>query len=427
MMKAPVVLLLFSTVFLAYAAAYKRFDNYKLVEVVPTSDDQLNFLKDLARDYVHIDFWRPPSFLHVKTTMMMSAETFDDFEKFVDYTLMPYEVVNHNLQQLVEEEQLAMNLARSNVGDADSYMDLNTFNNLTKIYDWLDTLPAKCPKTHTCQVYSVGESYQKTPIKAFKIMKPGSNRKSWYLDATTHAREWITTATILKIIDHLVLGKNADAKELIEKYDFYFIPIVNPDGYNFTFLENRMWRKNRRPTKAGCFGVDLNRNFAATNWGKEGSSSSECSETYKGPSAGSEPETTVVSNELKRIASHTIVMLTMHSYGNMYMLPFGNTINYTGKVCERSKDHDELMVGLNKMADATQATYNTKWLRGNGCEVIYPTTGSTDDYTKDKLAIKYSICAELRGKSFVILPSEIEPSFREVFNGIVALSRSIKY
>ena len=37
-----------------------------------------------------------------------------------------------------------------------------------------------------------------------QISKPGVGRKAYWLDATIHAREWISTATAVKIINHVI-------------------------------------------------------------------------------------------------------------------------------------------------------------------------------------------------------------------------------
>lgn len=203
------------------------------------------------------------------------------------------------------------------------------------------------------------------------------------------------------------------------------VPVVNPDGYEYSWTNDRMWRKNRRQF-SNCVGVDLNRNFASSNWGKEGISTNQCSYSYPGTSAGSEIEVKAVTNELNSIGKNTTVLFSLHSYGRMYLIPFGNTINYEGKQCQLTSDHKEIMIAVNAAADATESTYNKQWKRGNSCQVIYPTAGGTDDYAKEKTEIKYCIVPELRGTSFVIPPSEIHPSFVEIFNGIMALEKNIK-
>src|SRR6218665_1714748 len=68
--------------------------------------------------------------------------------------------------------------------------------------------------------------------------------------------------------------------------------------------------------------------------------------TYCGPSAGSELETKAVSAELNRIGSSVVALVSLHSYGKMWLIPWGNHVDYSEKnVCERTEDHDEL-VGL---------------------------------------------------------------------------------
>ena len=53
------------------------------------------------------------------------------------------------------------------------------------------------------------------------------------------------------------------------------------------------------------------------------------------------------------------------------------------------------------------------------------TTGGTDDWAKARAGVKYTFCPELRGRDFVVNRSQIEPSFRELWNGIYAMVNQI--
>lgn len=50
-------------------------------------------------------------------------------------------------------------------------------------------------------------------------------------------REWISPAVVVYIAEQLIEGyNNGDAriKPLVENFDFYIVPVVNPDGYEYT-------------------------------------------------------------------------------------------------------------------------------------------------------------------------------------------------
>jgi murein tripeptide amidase MpaA len=52
------------------------------------------------------------------------------------------------------------------------------------------------------------------------------------VDANIHAREWITGATATYFINELL--NNPDYASWTDDFDFYVLPMANPDGFNFT-------------------------------------------------------------------------------------------------------------------------------------------------------------------------------------------------
>jgi murein tripeptide amidase MpaA len=155
------------------------------------------------------------------------------------------------------------------------------------------------------KLVKLGTTYQGRDILALKVtqgakgIKDGS-RPAVIFAATQHAREWIAPEITRRIMNTYLQRWAADdeaTKKLLQSTELWFVPVMNPDGYQYTFTDERLWRKNLRDnngdgvTQVGD-GVDPNRNFPA-HWGydNEGSSPIPSSETYRGPSAGSEPET----------------------------------------------------------------------------------------------------------------------------------------
>jgi len=306
----------------------------------------------------------------------------------------------------------------------DDGFQLNEFNTLENIYQWMDQMSKNCPDGFLCQAYSIGTTYEGRPIKAFKMTKPlESDRKSYWIDAGIHAREWLSTSTALKIIHHLMTNNDKKLKRLRSRYDWYIAPVLNPDGYVYTHTKGRLWRKNRTPNSGSrCIGTDLNRNFDYY-WGTVGVSQNPCNMVYCGKGPASEVETLSIQNETMRLSGTLLATVTLHAYGNMWIFPYGN-LDESGN-CIKSKYHEDMMEVANAGADAVQATYRTAWKRGTSCSVIYPTSGSSMDWAQAVADIRFPYCLELRGTDFIMSEKAIHPAFNETWNGMEAMIKRI--
>lgn len=85
-----------------------------------------------------------------------------------------------------------------------------------------------------------------------------------------------------------------------------------------------MWRKTRVPYNMFCFGADPNRNWAYF-WNSGGASALPCSETFRGPSAFSEPSTSSLSEFIGTIAHRLVAYISFHSFSQMLLIPYGYT------------------------------------------------------------------------------------------------------
>ena len=118
--------------------------------------------------------------------------------------------------------------------------------------------------------------------------------------STHHAREWISPEVNRRLLRWYIDRWRANDKavrRLLKDTELWFVLVHNPDGYQYTFDVERLWRKNLRDNDGdGSItsndGVDPNRNYAEHwRYDDEGSSSLFPSETYRGPAPESEPET----------------------------------------------------------------------------------------------------------------------------------------
>lgn len=166
------------------------------------------------------------------------------------------------------------------------------------------------------KVVSIGKTVRGQDILALKLTKQAKksedgSRPSVLYMSNQHAREWITPEMTRRLMHHYLdtYEKDRRIRKIVDSTELWFVLSANPDGYDYTFesADTRLWRKNLRDVNGdGTIGtgdgVDLNRNFAY-KWGydDEGSSPNPTSETYRGASPGSEPETKALDAFQKRI------------------------------------------------------------------------------------------------------------------------------
>jgi len=194
------------------------------------------------------------------------------------------------------------------------------------------------------------------------------------------------------------------------------MPVFNVDGYFYTMANpnNRLWRKNRKPSSSKCVGTDLNRNFAK-GWGGQGASTNACSDTYRGSAAFSEPESKKVSDYLAlKATGFWKGYIDFHSYGQLWMFPWG----YTSTAPPDATAQGTLCTAG---ANALFAVHGTTFTTGQTYTTIYPASGVTNDWTYGNLGIVYSFDIELRDTGtygFLLPATQIQASGEETYAGL---------
>ena len=234
-------------------------------------------------------------------------------------------------------------------------------------------------------VDTLGLSYEGRPMIAVKIgaRDDSPQRPNVLFMALYHAREWPATDFALRLIKYLARPPGSDARvdSLVQTRDIWVLPVANPDGYEYTFTTDRLWRKTRSPQAGGAFGVDMNRNHRQS-WGLDdvGSSPDPTSEIYRGPAPESEVE---VRNIVAFHAAHPpVVSVSYHTYAGLLLfapsavygalssdLPVYRTLAGTN---QRSAVQDHLP-GSARSYDSP----NTGW-------TLYTTNGEYNDWASAK-------------------------------------------
>ncbi len=204
--------------------------------------------------------------------------------------------------------------------------------------------------------------------------------------ALHHAREPAGAMTLLFYMYYLLENYDTDpfVHALVDNTEMYFVPVMNPDGYVYNQQTNPngggMWRKNRRDNGTpGCIGVDINRNYGYM-WGYDnyGSSPDPCDETYRGPSAFSEPEIQAIRDFCE--AHEFKNALNYHTYSNLLLYAWGYT--------DEPSPDDGLF-----FAHSMLYTMDNHYTFGPGSTTIYPTNGGSDDWMYGEQTTKPKILA----------------------------------
>ncbi len=171
------------------------------------------------------------------------------------------------------------------------YFDVTRMN--ARIDEMVAKYPAIATKIDLSALPGAAKTHEGRSIFALKLSgKPVAGGKpAVVIVAQHHARElnsgYVAQAAMERIAS--AYGKDPALTKLLDEREVYIVPIVNPDGVNTVFTEERFWRKNRAMNADGSRGVDINRNYPFL-FGACGTSDQGSSEVYKGPAAASEPE-----------------------------------------------------------------------------------------------------------------------------------------
>ncbi|KAL4711494.1 hypothetical protein ACJJTC_000510 [Scirpophaga incertulas] len=351
--------------------------------------------------------------------VLIKPDALDNVTQALKRDDIVYSIMIEDLQKMIDQENPPLDESEAELQDRRGHrMNWKQYHRLADIHGFMDYLAKTYPTI--VSVNSIGTSYERRDLKILRISDGKPTNKAVFIDGGIHAREWISPATVTYIINQFAENFDEESDD-IKNIDWYFLPVLNPDGYEYTHIGDRLWRKNRRIPFTGraCSGVDLNRNFGY-RWGGKGTSGNPCSDIYRGTRAFSEPESKALSDFFKSSAAKFSGYLTYHSYGQYLLYPWG----YDNVVPPDYKDMDA--VGK-KMAEAIQTASGHKYQVGSSSKLLYPASGGSDDWAKAQ-GIKYSYTIELSdtGRYGFILPtSEIESVATGSLAGVRVLAAQI--
>lgn len=304
---------------------------------------------------------------------------------------------------------------------------------------------------------TIGQSYEGRDIPA--LIVSGSNAAAAAADSTnnkktarktlvimggSHAREWISTTTVNYLAWSFITayGKDRLITKFLQAYDIVFIPELNPDGIEYTWSNDRLWRKSRQHTSmVFCRGFDLDHAFGYEWDAATGHTNDPCSESYGGDEPWESVEVTALRDWATAQAADNNVdfvgLIDLHAYSQQILFPYSYTCDVEPPNLEKM---EELAMGLAKSIRLFSGeTYSVKpACQGavpdssfsserisEGAKRIEPSGGSAIDWFYHELGAHYSYQIKLRdtGSYGFLLPSDyIIPTGEEILQSIRYLS-----
>ncbi len=376
-----------------------RYDRHRVVRVFTTSQVEVDKAVALASRLWSERIGIGP--IDIRVSPRQHDELLGSGLKFE--TLIP------NVQDEIDRERAGIATGPEGAaGPFDTYFDNAQIN------AYVDSLIALRPDL--AQLVIVGQTLQGRPIRAIRITGPGTGTKPGVLfHGCEHAREWISVPVCLYVADQFIRNYDSDLRvhELVDRCEFFIVPIFNVDGYIYSWTTDRDWRKNLRDNNGdnqvtSADGVDINRNWGY-GWGGEGASTVPSNDTYRGPSAFSEPETRAMRDFL--LAHPNIVTYNdLHSFSQLILWPWGFQTLPTA-------DQATFDVMGTTMMELIRGVHGKFYRQGQIYTNIYPASGVSLDWAYHELGI-LGFCYELRdtGATGFLLPaSQIRANAEEAY------------
>ncbi|CAG4967846.1 unnamed protein product [Parnassius apollo] len=288
---------------------------------------------------------------------------------------------------------------------------------------YLERIASQYPDIVT--LVNSGPSFEGRDIKYLKISTTNftdASKPIYFMNAMLHAREWVTAPVTLYSIHRLVEDVRSQDRDLLENIDWIVMPLANPDGYEYSHTDERLWRRTRSfnpSVSTTCYGVDANRNFNVSH-NTLGVSSDPCSNVYPGHVPFSEVETGYIRDILLEYVDRIQLYLDIHSHGNYILFGYGDTslppnvlhLHHVGAV-------------MGSAIDALKLPEERYYLVGNSALVLYVSSGSAQDYGQ-LVGVPFSYTLELPGygQAFTVPPQYIEQINEETWHGIAASARA---
>ncbi|BFG02956.1 carboxypeptidase O [Drosophila madeirensis] len=273
------------------------------------------------------------------------------------------------------------------------------------------------------ELVQIGLTRNKRPLEVIRISN--GNPRNWAIvvDAGLQARDWLSPAALTYAIAKLThLWSESKLEKMMRRIDWYFLPLANPDGYQYSRQTDRLWTKNRGfDTASGCYGVNLDRNFEH-GWGASGSTSNPCKNLYRGAAAFSEPESRSLRNFLLGMRDYLGGYVSIGGYGQTVTYPWGDADYVTENQRQLKQTARQAVLSLRRL---NQAEYST----GTSYRQKLARPGNSADWVQDRIEPQfvYNLFLKDQGRyGYLMPPHYIVESGEEVYEFLRTIAQQLQ-
>jgi len=275
--------------------------------------------------------------------------------------IVPQEEASFFLSLAPFAQLVSLDVAKDNRERLSSFELASGYRTFDEVKAWMRNIEVN---KNFATVLQYGVSGGGRELLALRLRTGDEKKPIIMITAATHGDELITTEVLLRLVDQIVEGSkdNQRFQKMVDKYDLYFVPVVNPDG----FVMSRRFEGRFDPNRSYPWPGNLNVN----------------------PTPSIEAIIQLVE------AIRPVASIDFHAYGEMIMYPWAYTKD---SVASPAKEKFHSVTG--HMAAANNYVF------GPISKVIYVAPGSSADYYFWRTG-SFSLGIEI-GKSKIPNPSEI--------------------
>ncbi|KAJ8721057.1 hypothetical protein PYW08_006522 [Mythimna loreyi] len=386
------------------AAKNEDYKGYKVYNIELRNQNQQELISELKDNL--IDFWTRPSFQYdVIGKAMVPPILFDWFEKKLEEFGINKDVYIEDVYEFLTKEE---SRTKSSEGIPESGFNITRYHTYDEILTYLRTLQTKYPNAKV-ELVEYGVTELNRPIVYLRITSNTNTaveKPIVVIESGIIPRDWITVPAALNIVEQVL-----SEQRFLNGLEWIVVPVLNPDGYEYTWTNLRLWVKSRSTSShlgAICPGVNLNRNLDM-DWLRFDSSSSPCSTLYGGVEPFSETETQMIRHILEKNGSKVKLYLSLQNRGGYISYPW----NYENAASGMLIQHH--LLGL-RMVNSMSEAYNLNL----GSVIFDRASGTSSDYARAKgVLYTYNIDVVQRDTGVLIPEEDVSGIVDDVWKAVV--------